>query len=182
MDEILQYIGQGFGGIAVILGFINYQVKTREQVLYVHIATTLVFAVHFFLLGQPATAVMQLVGTIRNITFYHLGKNGPVGKQWAVLFAVLMGAFGTVTMFLFQEGEWFAIAVIVGLIINSYSMSFSNPNNVRKSILVSSPLVLAYDVWARSIGGAVYEAIVIVSSIVGLIRFNNKTGAIKNEK
>lgn len=169
-----ELIGQIFGGIAVILGFINYQVKTREQVLYVHIATTVVFAIHFFLLEQPATAVMQLVGTTRNIVFYYLGKKGPVGKQWAILFAVLMGTFGTVTMFLLQSGEWFAVIVIVGLVINSYAMSFSNPNNVRKSILISSPMVLTYDALVKSIGGAVYEAIVIISSVIGLIRFNNE--------
>ena len=60
MDEILYWIGQGFGIVAVVLGFINYQVKTREQVLYVHIATTVVFAIHFALLGEYPTAIMQL--------------------------------------------------------------------------------------------------------------------------
>ncbi len=174
MEEILYYIGQGFGIIAVILGFVNYQVKTREQVLYVHIATTLVFAVHFALLKEYPTAIMQLVGTTRNIVFYHVGKKGYVSKGWAILFAALMGTFGSVSMFVIGNGEWYAIICILGLVINSYAMSFVNPNSVRKSILVSSPLVLAYDMLVTSVGGAIYEAIVIVSSIIGLIRYGKE--------
>ncbi len=174
MEEILYWIGQGFGIVAVVLGFINYQVKTREQVLYVHIATTVVFAIHFALLGEYPTAIMQLVGTTRNIVFYFVGKKGYVEKAWAITFAVLMGTLGSVSMFVIGSGEWYAIICIVGLVINSYSMSFVNPNSVRKSILVSSPLVFTYDLLVTSIGGAIYEAIVIVSSIIGLIRFGKE--------
>ncbi len=174
MENVLYIIGQVLGFVAVILGFVNYQVKTREQVLYVHIATTLVFAIHFLCLKEYATAVMQLVGTTRNIVFFNVGKKGSVSKGWAIFFALLMGTLGSVTMFALQDGQWYAIIVIVGLMINSYSMSFTNPNNVRKSILVSSPIVLTYDVIVHSIGGALYESIVIVSSIIGLIRYNKK--------
>ncbi|MEE0945668.1 MAG: YgjV family protein [Acutalibacteraceae bacterium] len=175
MEEIIYILGQALGFVAVILGFVNYQVKTREQVLYVHIATTIVFAIHFLCLKEYATAVMQLVGTTRNIVFYNKGKNGKVSKGVAIFFALLMGTLGSITMFALQKGEWFAVIAIVGLVINSYAMSFSNPNNVRKSILVSSPLVFTYDVLVHSIGGALYEAIVIVSSVIGLIRYSKKT-------
>lgn len=171
MEQVLYYIGQGLGAVAVILGFLNYQVKTREHVLYIHIATTVVFALHFFCLQEYATAVMQLVGTTRNIVFFNVGKKGSVSKGWPIFFAFLMGTLGSVTMFALQDGQWYAVIAIVGLVINSYAMSFTNPNNVRKSILISSPLVFAYDALVHSIGGAVYEAIVIVSSVIGLIRY-----------
>ena len=174
MEEIIYWIGQGLGIVAVVLGFINYQVKTRGQVLCVQMATTIVFAVHFALLMEYPTAIMQLVGTTRNIVFYYVGKKGYVSKGWAILFAVLMGTFGSVSMFIIGNGEWYAIICIVGLVINSYAMSFISPNSVRKSILISSPLVLAYDLLVTSVGGAIYEAIVIISSIIGLIRFGKE--------
>ncbi len=167
MDEILYYIGQGLGIVAVVLGFINYQVKTREQVLYVHIATTVCFTLHYMLIGAYSGMAMNFVGIIRNVVFYFAGKNGKVGKVWPITFAVIMGAMGILAW-----ENWYSVLAVVGLMINSYSMSFSNPNNIRKSILITSPLVLAYDVLVSSVGGAVYEGIVIVSSVIGLIRYS----------
>lgn len=169
MEQILYYIGQGLGIVAVILGFVNYQVKTREQVLYVHIATTVCFTLHYMLIGAFSGMAMNFIGIIRNIVFYFAGKNGKVSKVWSVSFAVIMGIMGVIAW-----ESWYSVLAVVGLVINSYSMSFTNPNNIRKSILITSPLVLAYDVLVSSVGGAVYEAIVIISSIVGLIRFSKK--------
>lgn len=176
MEQILYFIGQGLGIVAVILGFINYQVKTREQVLYVHLATTICFAFHYMFIGAYSGMAMNFVGMVRNLVFYYAGKNGKVSKIWSVSFAVVMGVMGILAW-----ENWYSVLAVVGLVINSYSMSFSNPNNIRKSILITSPMVFAYDIFVTSIGGAVYEAIVIVSSVIGLIRFSKK-GKQKNEK
>ena len=162
-------IGQALGVVAVILGFINYQVKTREQVLYVHIATTICFGLHYMLIGAYAGMAMNFVGAIRNVVYYFACRNGKSGRPWAITFSVIIGAIGVLSW-----EAWYSVFVVLGLIINSYAMSFSNPQNVRKSILVSSPLVLTYDAFALSFGGMVYEVVVIVSSIIGLARYKNK--------
>lgn len=169
MGQILYYIGQGLGALAVILGFVNYQVKTREQVLYVHTATAVCFTLHYLFIGAYSGMVLNGFGIIRNIVYYFNGKKGNVSRPVAVIFALGMGVLGVLS---WQNAT--SVLVVAGLIINSYAMSFSNPNNVRKSILVSSPLVLAYDVLVGSIGGAVYEAIVIISSVIGLIRYRKE--------
>ena len=90
MEQILYFIGQGLGVIAVILGFVNYQVKTREQVLLVNIATTLCFVLHYMLIGAFSGMAMNLVGFVRGIVFYFVGKNGKVARGWAILFAALL--------------------------------------------------------------------------------------------
>lgn len=41
---------------------------------------------------------------------------------------------------------------------------------MRKSILVTSPLVLVYNIFARSVPGVFNETIALVSSIIGIIR------------
>ena len=166
----IMLIGQALGVVAVILGFINYQVKTRERLLVVHMATTLCFVAHYLCLGAWAGMAMNFVGFIRNIVFYYTGKNGKVSKAWAVSFALIMGAMGITASLIAKEG-WYFILSVVGLMINSYSMSFSNPNHIRKSILISSPLVLVYNCFARSYGGVVYEAVGMTSSVIGLLRF-----------
>lgn len=170
MEEIVFYIGQGLGLVAVALGFINYQMKTRERVLAVHIATAVCFALHYMCLSAWAGMAMNCVGIIRNLVYYFSGKNGKVSKVWAVLFTVVMGAMGVGAGLMANEG-WYFILSVVGLMINSYAMSFSDPMNIRRSILVTSPMVLTYNGFVHSIGGVVYETVVIVSSIIGLIRY-----------
>ncbi len=173
MGEVAFYIGQALGAVAVILGFINYQVKTREKLLIIHLCTTVCFAFHYMCLGAWAGMAMNLIGFVRNFVFYHTGKKGKTSRWLAAMFAVIMGAGGAITSILAKEPLYFLLSVI-GLMVNSFSMSFQNPNNIRKSILISSPLVLLYDIFVWSVGGAVYEAIVIISSIIGIIRFGKK--------
>ena len=176
--DIIFYIGQALGVITVILGIVNYQVKTRQQVLAVHMATTICFSLHYLCLGAWAGMAMNLVGTVRNLVFYHLGKKGKVNRGWAIGFALVLGTMGTAASLIAGEAWYFVISV-VALMINSFSMSFTEPQNIRKSILVTSPMVLIYDLFVSSYGGMVYEAVVIVSSIVGLVRYRKNRESVK---
>jgi len=173
MEKTVFMIGQTLGAVAVVLGFINYQVKTREKLLIVHMATTVCFVLHYLCLGAWAGMAMNFVGFIRNIIFYYAGKNGKVSRALAITFALIMGAMGITASLIAKEGLYFLLSVI-GLMINSYSMSFSNPNNIRKSILISSPLVLAYNCFSFSIGGAVYETVGMISAVMGIMRFQKR--------
>ena len=164
------YIAQGLGVVAIILGFINYIVKTRGQVIFVNSLTTACFVLHYLCLGAWAGMVLNFVAMIRNIFYYYAGKNGKVSKALAITFTVIMGAMGTTVSLLTKEG-WYFIFSVVALMINSFAMSFHNPNNIRKSILITSPMVLGYNCFVLSVGGAVYEAVAIISAVIGLIRY-----------
>jgi hypothetical protein len=172
MEQILYIVGQCAGIAAVILGFINYQVKTREQVLYIHISTALCFVVHYLLIGAYVGMAMNMIGVIHNVVFYFVGKKGKVGKGWALGFAGAMAVMGIIAW-----ESWYSVFALVGLVINSCAMSFSNPNNIRKSILITSPLVIVYNLFVRSWGGAAYETVAILSAILGIVRFGRNHSA-----
>ena len=164
----LFYLAQALGVVAIILGFINYIVKTRGKVLLVNSLTTVCFVLHYLCLGAWAGMALNFVAFVRNIVYYYAGKNGKVSKTLPIIFTVVMGAIGTTVSLLAKEG-WYFVLSVVALMINSYAMSFSNPNNIRKSILITSPLVLAYNCFVLSIGGAIYESVAILSALIGLI-------------
>ncbi len=166
MEEILYYIGQLFGGFAVVLGFLNYQVKTREKLLFIHLSTTICFSVHYMLIGAYAGMAMNLVGAVRNTVFFFVGKNGKVSRGYSIGFAILMAVMGIISW-----EAWYSVLAVIALTVNSYAMSFSDPNNIRKSILITSPMVLVYDALARSYGGTVYETVAIISAVIGIVRY-----------
>ncbi|MBE6885966.1 MAG: YgjV family protein [Ruminococcaceae bacterium] len=170
MDEIVFYVGQALGGIAILFGFLNFQLKTRKQVLLVHILTIACFILHYLCLGAFTGMATNLIALFRDIAFYFIGKKGPIPKGWVIGFAVAVCLSGLTASILSREG-WYFIFSLAGLVINSCCMAFANPENIRKSILVTSPMVLVYDCFVLSYGGLVYESVAIISSLIGILRF-----------
>ena len=169
MDTIVYFVGQGLGIVAIALGFLSYQMKTREGLVFAQFATAICFVLHYLMIGAYSGMALNIISVIRNYVYFQLGKKGSVAKVWAVVFSVIMGAIGILSW-----QNWYSIFVVLGLIINSYCMSFSNPQSIRKSIFVTSPLVLIYDVLVLSVGGAVYESIAIISAVIGILRTKRK--------
>ena len=167
--ESVMWIGQALGFVAVILGFVSFQVKTSKKLLVVQTFTCLVFTLHYFMLGATPAGVLNLVGLIRNIVYYYRDKNRHVEKYAPLVFAGIMLILGLLSW----EGTH-SVLVVAGLVINTVCLSFKDPQNIRKSILVTSPMVLVYDVFELSIGGMIYESVVIISSVIGLLRYRQK--------
>ena len=165
LEEILYIIGQGFGVVAIALGFISFQLKTQGQLLLAQTATATVFCLHYALIGGFTGMAMNMVGIVRCVAFYFRNKKGSKSLFLPITFGVIMAIAGILTW-----EAWYSIFVFLGLVINSLCLAFSNPQNVRKSILVTSPMVIIYDVFVLSVGGIVYESVAIASSLIGIIR------------
>ena len=54
--------------------------------------------------------------------------------------------------------------------INTMYLSVQSPQTIRKSILLTSTMILIYDIFVSSYGGIINEALAITSSIIGIIR------------
>ena len=158
-------VGQAFGVLAVILGFISYQMKTAKGLLILQSSVSVAFFIHYLLLGAPSGCVLNAVCLIRNIAYYFRDKKFLSGVWVPIVFAVLMAALG----FWSWQG-WYSLFVIAGLVINTIAIRFRNPQIIRASILISSPLVIVYDAIVSSYGGIVYETVAIVSAAIGLVR------------
>ena len=161
--------GQLMGLIAVVLGFVSFQMRTQKQLLVVQIATTIAFCIHYYLIGATSGLMMNLLGIVRNLAYYHKDKKIFSGKKCPIFFGILMGIVG-----LLSWQDYYSIFVVLGLVINTVCLSCTNPQSIRKSILVSSPLVLIYDAFVLSIGGVIYESVVIISSIIGIVRYRKQ--------
>ena len=167
MENHIFLIGQIFGVIAVILGFITYQIRTQKALLFVQTVTALVFVIHYLLIGAVSGMVLNIVAMIRNLVYSRRDLKIFSGKAWPIVFSVIMGIIGL----LFWQ-DWYSVFVVLGLVINSLCMSVQDPQKIRKSILISSPLVLIYDAFALSIGGIIYESAAIISALAGILRFS----------
>lgn len=164
--ELTQIIGQAFGIIAVILGFVSYQAKNDKQLMLAQTATGAVFAIHYFLIGAIPGAALNIVCIVRNMVYYHKDKSFYKPKLFPILFAVIMLIFGIAS-----ANGIHSVLVIAGQVISTVCFSFKNAQNVRKSVLVTCPMVLIYDVIEHSFGGVIYESVAMISAIIGIVRY-----------
>ena len=163
-------IGQGFGILAIVLGFVSYQLHTKRQLLVMQTIVAIVFCVHYYLLSAYSAMAMNIVNIFRNAAYDYRTNKGITSRTIPIAFVIIQAAMCILTW-----DAWYSVFVLLGICINTYCMSLSNSQLVRKSITVTSPLVLTYDVFAYSIGGAIYESVAIVSSVIGIIRNRNRS-------
>ena len=167
--DVIQIIAQILGFITIILGFLAYQVKNDKQLLVVNLLDCAVFAAHYYLLGAIPGAVLNTVGVLRSLTYYHKDKSFYKPRLFPILFAVMMLILG-----IWTANGIHSVLVIAGLVINTLCLSFKSAQKIRISVLITCPMVLLYDIMECSIGGAIYESVAIVSAIIGIIRYQKK--------
>ena len=164
-NSTLILIGQILGGLNVCLGFISYQMRSAKALLAFQTAVSAVFCIHYLLIGAPTGFVLNIVCLIRNLVFAFRDKKIFSSRLVPVAFAIIIAVIG-----LFSWEGWHSLILIVALAANTLCLSFKDAQNIRRSILVTSPLVVVYNIIVSSYGGVVYESTAIVSSAVGLIR------------
>lgn len=167
--DYIKITGQFLGFVAVVLGFISYQVKSAKSILILQTLTCVVFSAHYLLIDAISAFVLNAVGIVRNIIYFHKDKKIFSYRFYPFAFAVIVFVLGILSW-----QNIYSLLITVGLVINTLGLSFKNPQNIRKSILVSSPIVLLYDILVMSIGGAIYESVAIISAAVGLVRYIRK--------
>ena len=168
-NGIAWIIGQAFGIVAILLGFLNYQMRTQRGILLVQTITSLVFCVHYFLIGAYAGTALNAINILRNVAYDYRLKKGRSDKLIPLSFVALQSVACIVT-----SEAWYAVFALVGIGLSSYCMSFSDSQRVRKSILITSPLVLVYNALSGSVGGCIYETVAITSAIIGIFQNRKK--------
>lgn len=165
----MNIITQIIGIAAMFFSVFSFQMNKHKHIMLMQILATSLFGLQYFLLGAYTGMAVDIVATVRGIIFYNRDKKWAQNKLWIVLFALTFIISGIFTW----QGTA-SLLVIVAMILNTFSFSFTNPKLVRSTILVSSPLMLIYNIITGSIGGIINEICVEISSVIGLVRYDVK--------
>ena len=158
--------GQVLGIIATIITFISYQANTKKSVLLTQSVATLCTWVGYYFLDAYSGFALNIVCLVRYGVFYFQKDNSRF--QYATAGALALAMIG-VGMLSWQG--MIPLLIIIALAVNTVFLSFGKPQLLRKSVLVTSTMVLIYNVFVFSIGGMANEAISIISSVIGIIRY-----------
>jgi len=175
MENAVYIIGQILGIVAIGLGFLSYQMRSQKTLLFLQVVTAGLFIVHYLMIGAVTGMALNVVNFAKNIVYYFRNKKESRDIVIPAIFVILFAVIG-----LFTWEAWYSVFVYVGLIVHAIGFALPDAQKARGSILISSPLVMLYNVFAHSYGGIVYEAVATVSAFIGILRYRkaNKDSAV----
>lgn len=161
-----EIIGQILSFIAPVITFVSYQVNSKKKLLILQTGATLATCLAYLFLGATSGFTLNIVCIIRNVAFFFQDSKSKFNLISACILAVIMGGLG----FLSWEGP-ISLLVIFALAANTIFMSFGNAQLLRKSVVVTSSMILVYNIFVFSSGGIINESVAVVASIIGIITF-----------
>jgi len=172
----MELTGQILGWMAALLTFCSYQCKEHKKLIVVQSAATISMCLSYLFMGALSGMALNIVCIIRNFIIFRKDIKFFSHRCWAYMLAGVMGIMGAVS---WQNPM--SLLIIIALMVNTVFLYFPNVQNLRRSILVTSTMILVYDVYFSVWGGVMNELIAISSSIIGLYRYrkNRKSDIVK---
>lgn len=165
-----EYIIQGIGFLGVALFILSYQIRSNRALFLCQLMGCIVFCIQFFLMGAYTGAISLIVNIARNLLL--LKSNDWKWAKSQVTLAAMLALL--LAMTIYTWAGWISVLPFVSVAVTSIGYWTQNAQKIRLSQLFGSPCTLLYDILIHSWGGAVCEAITLLSIIVSIIRFGWK--------
>ena len=161
-------LGHALGFISVALFFYSYQRTQKSKIMVIQTVATALSCVQYLLIGALSGFALNVVCIIRNFVFFYREKNNKTDLAAPVAFAVAMAVVS-----IFSWEGIHSLLITLGLVVNTVCMGVFDAKNFRKTILISSSLILIYNIFALSYSGILSESISLISVVIGIIRYRN---------
>lgn len=165
----MDFITALLGYVAFLVGIIAFQSNKQKHIVLLKAFTDICFGVQYILLGAYTGAATDLVGCIRNLIFAKEFKRKSTQYIITAFFIAIMIAIGIVTW----DG-YLTLLAIAGKLCTTISFSIKNTKYLRLFTIPSGLMWIIYNAVTGSVGGVLYEAMVIVSIIIAAYRYDRK--------
>ena len=162
----LSYI---FGAFGIASTVVIYQQKQRTGLILSKLVSDAIWFFHYFFIAAYAGAAIAAIGFLRELIFMNKEKKWAKSKAWLVLFIALSVLAGIFTW----KG---AISVLpcIASVIAVIGFWIGNPWLSRILSFPISALMLTYDIAYTAIMAIINEIFTVISSVVGIIRYDVK--------
>ena len=163
------YIAQAVGFVGMTLAFISFQQNKRERITFLQMLASIVWTVHFGLLGAWSGMAMNAIGIARGFVFSKKGTPWASGAYWPYLFSAL-----SVVCCLFTWEGWTSLLPSVAMVVSAFGLWADNPKTVRRLNLPASWMWLAYNLINQSWAGLATECFNTASILIAMFRYDRK--------
>lgn len=176
MQNIITLTGHILGFIAVGLFFYSYQITEKRRLVLIQTVATALGCIQYLLIGAFSGFALNIVCIIRNFIFYFRDKNQRTELVSPIFISLCIAAAS-----IFSWEGVHSLLITLGLVINTICMGLCDAKSFRKTILISSSLILIYNIFAFSYSGILSESISLISVIIGIIRYRGTTQTISKK-
>ena len=170
MQNFLAIIGHIIGFISMALFFLSYQYSNKKKLLIIQTIATQLSCIQYLLIGAYSGFALNIVCILRNFIYYIRHKNRIKAPLAPVILSIVIAVLS-----IFSWDGFHSLFITLGLVINTICMGILDSKNLRKTILISSSLILTYNIFAHSYSGIISESLSIISALIGIIRYSKKT-------
>ena len=185
MGDTVYYIGQGVGAAALIIAMLSFQQRTQKKIVLYQLVSSVLFTVHFFMIGAYVGSLLNFIGIFRAAVFANKDKKWAQNKAWLFVFLFAFAAAGILTL----DGDidittwnvsfasvstYIAMLPVFGMSFTTVAFWITDAAAVRLVSFPSSPCWLTYNLYNRSWAGAGTEIILMTSIIVAMLRYDFK--------
>ena len=158
--------------IAVILTYIffivTYQVKTRKTILVLSMIANIWLGTSYFLLSAWAGVATSIIAIARSLVFVKFIKEDKISKQdiiILIIFGVVILTSGIIT----YDGL-LSLLPIFATLVYTYAVWQKDTHIYKQIGALVSVIWIAYNIYVQSILGVVFETMMVISAIIGLIK------------
>lgn len=151
---------QCFGYAALVVGVWAFLQKDDQRLRFLSASQSIIYMIHFALLGLPAAAAGALVSGMR--MFLSLKTRSP----WAA--AAMLAAGGGLGIYLAHDP--FGYLPVVATSIGTLAIFFSRGIRMRQALLCCTFMWLVNNLHGGSIGGTILECIIATTNSFTIMR------------
>lgn len=166
----MNLLGQLIGVVAMVLCFMIYQQKERRQIIFVKMLADIAFMLHYLLLGAFSGAAICVTSITRAIVFLNPEKKWANKRVWVPIFFVMSLVMAGLV---WKDG--FSVFPLIASIVSIISFSQNKPKITRILAFPVAISLLIYDLHIVSLAGIINESASIVSTTIGILRFDRKS-------
>lgn len=161
--------GQIISICAMMAIILSFQCKSNRKLAFVYGTGASLFAISYFMLGQPSAALYNIISVIFSIMCQRDSLKTKLN------FGIIVALFIVATYFTYEN--WWSLVLMSAVIITAYSMMFKDGSFIRniRFFYISPVWLINNTIMCFTIGGLICEIITMTSVIVSFIRFR-KTG------
>ena len=144
---------------------VTYIEKQRKKILILFIFYSILYGIHYLLLGALTGFLMNIVSIIRNIIFYINEKKNKENKiSFLIILFIIIISFG-----IFSYKDLFSIISISASLMSTYSIWQKNIRLYRLIAIIVSICFIIYAIHINSLFAIITEIILLITELTGII-------------
>ena len=164
-------LAQIIGVLAVATFLLSYQMKKRKNIIRVNTAANILFVINYALLGAFEGAATDVLATISSITAYK--KDNPFIKKYFIVIMCIIN-LGIIAIGALLYKDVYSLFPIAGSLLQTSALWINGEKKIRIVSFLGTPCWIVYNLSCEAYGPAVGSALIMISIIVAIYRYDIK--------